>query len=418
MINFHRYTLENGLKVILHQDESTPIAAVNVLYNVGSRDENPKRTGFAHLFEHLMFAGSKHIPDFDSPIQRAGGENNAFTNYDITNFYETAPTQNLETLLWLESDRMLALNINKKSLEVQRKVVVEEFKETTLNEPYGDIWHHLGALAYKKHPYKWPPIGLKPKHVQDATLQDVKEFYQNHYRPNNAILSIAGNIDLDTTKDLVEKWFGNIPKGNIPHRALPQETPQKKLQRKTVEANVPIDALYMVFHSPARMEQDYYVVDLLTDILGGGASARLYRRLLKENRIFSEIDTYQTGNIDPSLVVIEGKPAEGISLEQAEEAIWKELDLIISEEVSERELQKLKNKLESQQAFSDAGALNKAMNLSFYELLGDANLINSEIDAYNKINAQDLIRVAKHIFRKENASILYYKKKSETTAAK
>jgi zinc protease len=411
MIQFHRYTLPNGLKVILHEDKSTPIAAVNVLYNVGSRDENPKRTGFAHLFEHLMFAGSKNIPDFDSPIQRAGGENNAFTNYDITNFYETAPTQNLETLLWLESDRMLALSISSKSLEVQRKVVLEEFKETTLNEPYGDIWHHLGALAYKKHPYKWPPIGLKPKHVEDATLQDVKDFYFSHYRPNNAILSIAGNIEVEATKALVEKWFGDIPMGNIPTRKMPKEPKQKAFQRKTIVANVPVDALYMVFHAPARMGADYYAVDLLTDILGGGASSRLYRRLLKEQRLFTEIDAYQTGNIDPSLVVIEGKPAEGITLEQAEAAIWAELDLMMAEKISDRELQKLKNRLESQQAFSDAGALNKAMNLGFCELLGDADLINTEIEAYNRIDAEGLLLAAKGVFRKENASVLFYKAK-------
>lgn len=433
MIDFQRYTLKNGLRVILHEDNSTPLVAVSVLYDVGSRDENPKRTGFAHLFEHLMFAGSAHVPDFDLPIQLAGGENNAFTNNDMTNFYETVPAENLETLLWIESDRMLKLNINARSLNVQRKVVVEEFKETTLNEPYGDMWHHMSDMVYTKHTYKWPVIGLTPEHIEKATLSDVRGFYKKFYVPNNAILVVAGNLskcptynntsestnekpdnsNIKKVAQLIEKWFANIPKGNVPERHLPQEPPHSKQVRKTVESNVPVEALYIAFLSPARKDDAYYAVDLLTDVLANGSSSRFYRRLLKEKRLFSEIDCFQTGNIDPGVIVIEGKPTEGVSLEAAEAAIWEELETLKQELIAEEELQKLKNKIESQQAFSDAGALNKAMNLTFYELLGNPNLINTEIELYNNISVHDIKRVAQLYFRKENSAVLYYKPRKE-----
>jgi zinc protease len=423
MIDFQRYVLPNGLRVIVHEDNSTPLIAVNLLYDVGSRDENPTRTGFAHLFEHLMFAGSKHAPDFDMPIQLAGGENNAFTNTDMTNFYATVPAENLETLLWLESDRMLALNINARSLNVQRKVVVEEFKETTLNEPYGDMWHHLSAMTYKEHPYRWPVIGLEPKHIEEATLPDVKGFYQKYYVPNNAILVIAGNLEKckniahpDTSgtegvREKVEKWFGSIPNSELPTRCLPKEPLQTAERRTVLEANVPLDALFMAFHAPARSDADYYAVDLLTDVLSNGSSSRFYRRLLKDKRSVSEIDCSQAGYIDPSLVIIDAKPTEGLSLETIESEIWAELEMLKNEPIAEKELQKLKNKMESQQTFSDAAALNKAMNLAFYELMGDAQLINTEIEHYNAVSAADIQRVAKQIFKKENSSVLYYKAK-------
>jgi zinc protease len=415
MIEFKRVVLENGLRVLVHEDNSTPVVAVNLLYDVGSRDENSERTGFAHLFEHLMFSGSKNAKEFDSFIQQAGGESNAFTNTDMTNFYATVPAENLETLLWLESDRMLALNINNKALNTQRKVVVEEFKETTLDEPYGDVWHHLSDMVYKKHPYRWPVIGLEPRHIEEATLTDVKDFYKKHYTPNNAIIVITGNLEkAGNTEGVirkVEKWFGEIPKGDVPTRNLPKEPQQKKTIRKIVEANVPVEALYLAFRSPDRLDKDYYATDLLTDILSSGSSSRFYRRLLKEKRLFSEIDCYLTGSIDPGIILIEGKNTEGVTLEAAEEAIWAELETLKNELVSETELQKLKNKIESQQAFGDAGALNKAMNLAYYELIGNANLINEEAKKYNAITVEDIQKAAQKMFRKENSSVLIYKPK-------
>lgn len=411
MIQYQRFVLKNGLRLLVHEDRSTPTVALSLIYDVGSRDESPERTGFAHLFEHLMFGGSANAKDFDKPIQQAGGDSNAFTNNDMTNFYASVPAQNLETLLWLESDRMLALNINKRTLNVQRKVVIEEFKETTLNEPYGDVWHHLSAMAYKTHPYRWPVIGLEPQHIADAELDEVKDFYTTHYQPNNAILSITGNIDTEGVVSLVEKWFGDIPSTPKTARNLPQEAPKTSPERRVVEANVPLEALYIAFHAPSRTDPDYYAVDLLTDILASGNSSRLYRRLLKEQRLFTEIDCYQTGNLDTGLIIVEGKPAEGVTIEQAENAILAELDLLKTELVAEKELQKLKNRVESQQAFADAGIMSKAMNLCFYELIGQTDLINNEFDFYKAIQPTDIQRVAKKYLMPEAANILVYKPK-------
>jgi len=409
LIQFSKFELDNGLRVLVHEDNSTPMAAVNILYNVGARDESPEKTGFAHLFEHLMFEGSANIPDFDDPLQVAGGDSNAFTNNDITNFYDIVPAQNLETAFWLESDRMLKLNFNQKALEIQQKVVIEEFKETCLNKPYGDVWHHLADMAYQVHPYRWPTIGKVPKHIEDATLEDVKEFFFKHYRPNNAILVVAGNVTVDEVKRLSQKWFGEIPKGETPSRKLPQEPQQQKLHHKINTAKVPVDALYLAFHIPGRLEEGYHIADLLSDVLSNGLSSRLYRRLLKDQAIFNDIDAYITGNIDPGLLIIEGRPANGVSLEQAEAAIWKELEELKAQPISERELQKLKNKIESTLIFSEANILNKAINLAFYELLGNAELINEEASIYQKITTTQLHEMAKEIFVKENCSDLYYK---------
>jgi len=409
LIQFQKFTLDNGLRVLVHEDQSTPMVAINVLYNVGARDESPEKTGFAHLFEHLMFSGSANIPDFDDPIQLAGGESNAFTNNDVTNFYDLLPAQNIETGFWLESDRMLELKINQKSLDVQRKVVVEEFKETCLNIPYGDVWHHITDLAYKVHPYRWPTIGKVPRHIEDATLKDVSDFYQKYYCPNNAILVVAGNTNFNQVKELSEKWFGDIPSGNIVPRTIPQEPAQERLQQRINHAKVPIDAIYLAFHIPERMHKDYYSIDLLSDILSNGSSSRLYRRLHKEQKIFSSIDAYITGSIDPGLLIVEGKLADGVTMEKGEEAIWKELEMIKEELISEEELQKIKNKAESTLIFSESNVLNKAMNLAFFELLGDANRINEEVNLYQQVNTQDIQKAAQQIFKKENCSALYYK---------
>lgn len=409
MIEFSRFELENGLKVIVHEDDSTPMVAVNVLYNVGARDESPNKTGFAHLFEHLMFGGSANVPDFDEPIQMAGGDSNAFTNNDITNFYDILPAENIETAFWLESDRMLNLNFDPKVLEVQRKVVVEEFKETCLNEPYGDAWHHLADMAFKIHPYRWPTIGKVPQHVEEATLGDVKQFFYNYYRPNNAILVVAGKVKTITVKELAQKWFGDIPKGNIPSRDLPQEPPQRKLERRINNAKVPVDALYLAFHVPARTDKRFYVADILSDILCNGPSSRLYQRLLKSTALFSYIDCYITGSIDPGLLIIEGKLAEGVDFETAQKAIWKELEILKTALIPERELQKVKNKIESTLTLSELSVLNKAINLAFFELLGDANIINQEVQFYLDITADDILQLSQEILTEENCSELFYK---------
>lgn len=409
MIKYTRFELDNGLKVLVHEDGSTPMVAVNVLYNVGARDESPDKTGFAHLFEHLMFGGSANIPDFDDPIQRAGGENNAFTNNDMTNFYDILPAQNIETAFWLESDRMLKLNFDEKVLKVQQRVVVEEFKETCLNEPYGDVWHHIADMAYKVHPYRWPTIGKVPEHVEEVNLEDVVDFFYKYYRPNNAILVVAGNVKAKKVKALTEKWFGGIPAGHIPERCIPREPPQRKLERRINQGNVPVDALYLAFHTPSRGDKDFYATDLLTDVLSNGQSSRLYRRLLKEQKLFSHIDCYITGSIDPGLLIIEGKPAKGVSLEEGEAAIWRELELLKAAPIPQMELQKLKNKMESTLVFSELNILNKAINLAFFELLGDAAIINEEVSYYQKVNTGDIRRMARQILTKENCSELYYK---------
>jgi zinc protease len=409
MIQFEQFELANGLRCLVHVDESTPIAAVNLIYDVGARDEAPERTGFAHLFEHLMFAGSKNAAEFDEYVQNAGGESNAFTNNDMTNFYITLPIENLETALWLESDRMLALRINKKSLRTQQKVVVEEFKETTLNEPYGDMWHRLSAMVYTTHPYRWPVIGQDFSHIENATLEEVKTFYQQYYCPNNAIMVIASRLTRAEMEPLVVKWFGDIPRSDTPMRQLPIEPPQTEIRTQTVEANVPLDAVYMAWRSPARLDADYYAVDLLTDVLSGGSSSRLYQRLVKELRLFSEIDCYQTGSLDPGVILIEGKLMAGVSLETAQNAIWAELETIRNEKVSVEEIQKIKNRLESQQTFGDVGAMNKAMNLAFYALIGNPALINTDIEQYQKVTSDDIQRVAMQYLSIQQANVLCYK---------
>lgn len=408
MVNFTRHILDNGLRVIIQEDHSTPLVAVNIQYFVGSRDEHPDKTGFAHLFEHLMFAGSKHAPEFDDPLQRSGGENNAYTTNDYTTFYEILPAENLETALWLESDRMLALNITKRSFEVQRKVVIEEFKETCLNEPYGDAWHHLSDLMYKVHPYRWPVIGLTPEHIVNAVHDDVKDFYRRWYGPNNAVLVISGKVNTAEALEMVKKWFGPIPPRDLPVRQLPVEPKQKGEKFREVRADVPLPAIFLSFRSPARAHHDFFALDLLSDVLAEGNSSRLYRRLLKEQRLFSSIDAYLTSNFDPGLIVIEGKPAEGVSIESAVEGLWKELDILSNEAIEERELLKIQHRFESTVVFSETSVLNKAQNLAYYEILNRAEWMNEEVDAYLNVTPADMQRMAKETFHKDNAATLVY----------
>jgi zinc protease len=416
MVHFKREILPNGLRVLVHEDFSTPLVAVNIAYDVGSRDEQADKTGFAHLFEHLMFAGSKNVKDFDDPLQHAGGDNNAYTTNDYTTFYESLPAQHIETALWLESDRMLSLNINRRSLDVQRRVVVEEFKETCLNEPYGDAWHHLSDLMYSVHPYRWPVIGLTPEHIEGATIDDVREFYHRFYTPRNAVLSICGPVNTDEAIKLAAKWFADIPSGPELHiRQYPEEPVQTEYRSRVVTAaNVPVPAVFLAFRTPARLDPEFYAIDTITDILAQGRSSRLYRRLVKEKNLFSQIDAYVTGNTDPGLLVIEGRPADGISIDDAIAAIWRELDLLINETVEERELVKLQHRFESTVVFSEISIMNKAQNLGLFELLKDAEFMNNEVAIYMAITPDDIQRAAKKFLRKENAAGLVYLPESIT----
>lgn len=408
MINFERFTLDNGLKVLVHTDTSTPMAVMNILYDVGARDESPDKTGFAHLFEHLMFGGSANIPDYDEPLQLVGGENNAFTSNDITNYYLTLPAKNIETGFWLESDRMLELAFSKKSLDVQRNVVIEEFKQRYLNQPYGDVWLLLRPLAYTVHPYNWATIGKEISHVENATMDDVKAFFYKHYRPNNAILVVAGNVTLEQTKELCAKWFAPIPAGEKVERNLPQEPKQTEARKMIVERDVPASAIYKTWHIVDRLHPDYYAIDMASDVLSNGKSSRLYQRLVKDQKLFSDINAYQSGDIDAGLFVISGRLNNGVSMEDAEKAIDAELELLKNELLDERELTKLKNKLESNIVFGEMSVLNKAMNLAYAELLGDANRANNEIEFYRAITAADIQRVATEFFVPENSATLYY----------
>jgi zinc protease len=409
MIQVNRYTLGNGLRIVHNEDDSTQMVALNLLYDVGARDEDPSHTGFAHLFEHLMFGGSLHIPDYDTPVQNAGGENNAWTNNDITNYYITLPYQNVETGFWLESDRMLSLDFSPKSLEVQRQVVIEEFKQRNLNQPYGDASHLLRELAYEAHPYRWPTIGKEIAHIAQATLEEVKDFFFRFYAPNNAILAVTGHISFEETVRLAEKWFGPIPARNISPRQLPAEKPQTTVRRKTVERKVPVDAIYMAFHMSNRMHPDYYVYDMITDILSNGRSSRFIQSLVQEQKLFTSIDAYISGSLDEGLLHVTGKPVEGVSLEQAEKAIWKELEKMKTVPVSEQELEKVKNRYESEQIFNNINYLNVATNLAFFELTGKAEDINEEVGKYRAVTAEQIQATSARCFVPENCSILYYK---------
>ena len=412
MIQFEKFQLDNGLKVLVHQDSSTPMAVVNVLYNVGAKDEDPAKTGFAHLFEHLMFGGSVNIPVYDEPLQRAGGENNAYTTNDLTNYYCQIPAENIETAFWLESDRMLSLAFSKKSLEVQRKVVCEEFKEHYINKPYGDAWHKMRSLAYTQHPYRWMTIGASLAHVEDATIEDVKDFFFQFYRPNNAILVVTGNVQTEQVKQLAQKWFGPIEAGKPYVRNLPKEPVQEKSRSMDVRADVPLDMLMMTWHMGGRFDEGYHATDLITEVLGGGTSARLYEQLIKVKQIFSSIDCYHFGTVDPGLLVIEGKLVKGISMAVAEKAVLEEVEKIKNEILDAKELQKVINKTESVICFEDMSIMNRAHSLAYYELLGDADLMNKELGMYQKVTPSMIQHTAQEIFQESNRNTLYYYSKS------
>jgi zinc protease len=412
MISFERFQLKNGLRVIVHSDFSTPLVAMNVLYDVGARDENPEKTGFAHLFEHLMFGGSGNIPCYDEPLERVGGENNAFTSNDITNYYVTIPKINLETAFWLESDRMLNLAFSEKSLQVQRNVVIEEFRQTHLNQPFGDAWLLLRPLAYNVHPYRWSTIGAGIEHIANAVMDDVKDFYRRFYNPDNAILSIAGPVRTNEIKELCEKWFGDIPAGPPHIRQLPEEPPQNEVRTLHAERDVPCSAIYKTWHIPGRLSQNYYTADLLSDILSAGQSSRLYIELVKKRRLFSDINAYITGNFDPGLFVVSGKILNGVSIETAEDAIDQVMLELQNTPANGRELQKVKNRIESMLVFTEMKVLDKSLNLSVYELLGDAGMINRETERYNAVSPENIMEFARQFLVHTNSSTLYYHMKS------
>ena len=415
MIQYEKFTLGNGLRVLVHEDKATPMAVVNIMYDAGARDEDPHKTGFAHLFEHLMFGGSINIPDYDEPLQKAGGENNAYTTNDLTNYYCQIPVENLETAFWLESDRMLSLAFSEKSLEVQRKVVCEEFKEHYINKPYGDVWFKMRELAYTVHPYRWQTIGSELSHIENATMDDVKKFFFKHYRPINAILVVAGNVTVARVRELAEKWFGDIPAGEKYVRSLPVEPKQTAPRRQEVKANVPLDALYKTWHMDARLTEGYYAAELLTEILSGGGSSRLYQALVKEQQLFSNIECYQFGSIDAGIVAVEGKLVKGVQMEAADRAVEQVLTQLKDNLVEEKELQKVKNKTESALAFEDMSVMNRANSVAFYELLGNANLMNEELDRYQAITPEAIRDHARHIFDVNNSNTLYYYADKEAT---
>jgi len=415
MITFDKFTLSNGLRVIVHRDNTTPIVAFNLLYDVGSRDEKPEKTGFAHLFEHLMFEGSKNIPNYDSPLQKAGGENNAFTNNNFTNYYITLPKENLETAFWLESDRMLELAFSQKKLDIQKKVVIEEFKQRYLNQPYGDWNLLLRPLAYRVHPYQWSTIGKNTEHIERATLDEVKDFFFSYYAPNNAILVVAGDVETSQIKKLSEKWFGDIPRRIVPARNIPAEPVQNEARELLVEREVPADAIYLAYHMSSRMSKDYHATDLISDILSNGKSARLNQRLVKEQKLFSSINAYISGDVDPGLFIFDGNLNPNVSFDKAKQAIFDELDLLTKTPIDENELKKVQNKVEANLVYSEINILNKAMNLAYFENLGDAGFINNETVNYQLVTPEHIRKVASGIFRKQNGSTLYYASKKPTT---
>jgi len=410
MISYQQFTLSNGLQVIVHEDQSTTLAIMDVIYDVGSRDENESRTGFAHLFEHLMFGGSENIPDYDTPLQMVGGENNAFTSPDLTNYYISVPFQNLETAFWLESDRMKQLAFNPRSLEVQRKVVIEEFKQRYLNQPYGDVWLKFRPFIYERHPYRWATIGADIKHIEDATLEEVKAFFEKFYVPRNAILVVAGRVSVEEVKLLAQKWFEPIPGGVKPVRNLPQELSFSSNKKLEIEGNVPSNRIYKAFQVVGRYDKDYHSIDLLSDLLGRGESSFLYEHLVHNERIFDNLQSYLMGSSDPGLMVIQGQVCEGVDIALADKALEDLLKGFVKEGITEEALQKVKNQAESSLVFSEVEVLNRAMNLAMAANAGDVAFVNQEIDKIQSVQKSDLEFWAEKLFLRDSSCTLWYKK--------
>lgn len=411
MIPYTKKILPNGLTVVVNRDRASKLAAVNILYKVGARNEDPRRTGFAHLFEHLMFRGTREIPNFDLPVQMASGDNNAFTNNDYTDFYITLPKDNLETALWLESDRMEGLDITPAKLEAEKKVVIEEFRQRYLNQPYGDQTMLLRALAYKVHPYRWAAIGLTTDHIAEATLEDVKAFYRTHYRPSNAVLSISADIEEERMLELAEKWFAPLADRPADAAPIPQEPAQTEARREEVERDVPAPTVTVAYHMGGRTDAGFYTADLVSDLLAGGDSGRLYTHLVKERRLLSSVNAYVTGDVDPGLFVFTGQLLPGATPEEAEAAFREEIETLQTASAAAREIEKVKNKFEANTLFGELNVMNKAMNLGFYEMLGDLALINREVGLYRAVGDDDIRSFSSRTFRPENSSTLIYNTK-------
>lgn len=410
MINFEKFELDNGLKIIVHQDKMSPMVAFNILYKVGAKNENPERTGFAHLFEHLMFEGSVNISDYDTHMQAAGGDNNAFTNNDYTNYYLTIPKQNIETAFWLESDRMLQLDFSEEKLNIQKGVVIEEYNQRYLNRPYGDAMLLMRSLAYRKHPYKWPTIGKGTIDIEYASLQDVKDFFYHFYAPNNAILSIAGDVDINEIKALANKWFGPIPRREIRKEPIPIEPEQEVSQILEFNCEHPENALYIAYHMCGRLNDEYFTCDMISDILSLGDSSRFEQRLIKERQLFTYIDAHISGSIDPGLFMIIGRLNDNVTFKEAEAAIQEELDILCNEYIEDRELTKLKNKMEIQKLTSEIDIIERAMVLAYYEMLGDASKVNTDFKKYLAVTKEMIQKTAKQLFAPNNRSVIRYKK--------
>jgi predicted Zn-dependent peptidase len=404
MIEFERVTLENGLRILVHVDPNTPIAAVNTLYDVGARDEDPNRTGFAHLFEHLMFGGSIHVPNFDAPLQSAGGQNNAFTNNDFTNYYITLPAENLDTALWLESDRMLSLAFTPESLEVQRKVVIEEFQQRYLNQPYGDLWLHLRPLAYKVHPYRWATIGKEILHIEEARMEEVKSFFHQFYHPSNAIMAVGSALPVEEVVERISHWFSDIPGQDRQERSIASEPEQTENRTTTLRRDVPQAALHMAWHMSSRLEADYYCWDLLSDILGNGKSSRLYKALVVEKRLFTSVSAYILGSIDPGLFMVSGMLKPGVGPTLARQAV---LDEISNLKLTDRDVERVANKAISTHKMGEVSVLSKTMSLAYFELLGDAAWVNQEEHKYQQVNRRSVEHLAQKLCAKPFNELIY-----------
>ncbi|MBR6758806.1 MAG: insulinase family protein [Alistipes sp.] len=411
MITYSKHKLENGLTLLANHDRTSRMAAVNILYKVGARNENPSRTGLAHLFEHLMFKGTHSVPDFDTPVQMACGENNAFTNNDYTDFYITLPVDNIQTALWLESDRMHGLNLSEEAIEIEKRVVIEEFRQRYLNQPYGDVMMLMRQMAYTRHPYRWATIGLSPDHISSASVEEIRAFYERYYQPSNAILSVSGDIEPEAFFSLAEKWFSGIENRDFAPQQIPVEPEQTEPRRMEVERDVPATMIVIAFHMGNRLSPDFFVGDMTSDLLAGGDSARLYDRLIKRKRLFATANAYISGDLDCGTFCFTGQLLPTTSVEAAEEAIWAEISELQQGKVSKYEIAKVKNKFEANTLFGELNVMNKAMNLGYYEMTGDISLINREVDIYRSLGAEDVADFSRRIFRRENSSTLIYRAK-------
>ena len=411
MIPYKRKTLDNGLTVVVNRDRSSKLAAVNLLYRVGARNEPPARTGFAHLFEHLMFRGTREVPSFDLPVQMASGDNNAFTNNDYTDFYITLPKDNIETALWLESDRMQGLELTPEKLATEKRVVIEEYRQRYLNQPYGDQMMLLRALSFRVHPYRWATIGLSPDHIADATMEEVQAFYRAYYHPSNAILSISADLDEERMLELAERWFAPLADRPHPAAAIPQEPPQEAPRREEVERDVPATTVSVAYHMGGRTSAEFFVGDLVSDLLSGGDSSRLYQRLVKGRRLLSSVNAYVTGDVDPGLFVFTGQLLPDTTPTQVEEAFREEIGALVRDAATEYELEKVRNKFEANTLFGELNVMNKAMNLGFYEMLGDLPLINGEVARYRAVTNDAIRDFCRRVLRPENSNTLIYKAK-------